>query len=143
MPQNRPEQLFGHFSRALPIGVGQTVTTGRGGTPNGGERPAMELKRVAQIVQTDTMNQLRIQQMDDMVPRPDSARLVIHSSLPGNPGNFVLRNEMANLAQDVELGTRWLNSFVFHPCRVAGSKHQANAFFISYGMTVKKGFNSV
>ena len=38
-------------------------------------------------------------------------------------------NEIANLAQNGELATRWLNCFVIHACRVAGSTQQADAFF--------------
>jgi hypothetical protein len=40
----------------------------------------------------------------------------------------VFWNEIANLAQNVELASCWLNCFVFHACRVAGSKRQANTF---------------
>jgi hypothetical protein len=100
----------------------------------------VELERVAQVIEADAMTQLGIQQINDMAPRADSARLFGHAGLTGDFGDFMLRNEIANLAQDVELGTRWFDCFLFHPCRVAGSKHHANAFFHSYGMSVKKEF---
>jgi hypothetical protein len=44
-------------------------------------------------------------------------------------GNRVLRNEIANLAQDVELGLCWFDFVFFHPCLVAGLHGQTNTFF--------------
>ena len=41
----------------------------------------------------------------------------------------MLRNEIANLAQNVKPGPCWFDFFVFHACRVAGSNRQANTFF--------------
>jgi hypothetical protein len=39
------------------------------------------------------------------------------------------KNEVANLPQDVELGTGWFGLLFCHPCRVAGSNRQTNTFF--------------
>jgi hypothetical protein len=39
-------------------------------------------------------------------------------------------NKIANLAQDVNLASCWLDCvFLFHACRVAGLNRQANTFF--------------
>src|SRR5438094_393199 len=76
------------------------------------------------------MGQLRVQQADGVAPGAESARPVLYASFPRYLGDFVLWNKIANLAQKVKPTTCWFDCFfVFHPCRVAGSKRQANTFF--------------
>src|SRR5438094_6658511 len=76
------------------------------------------------------MGQLRVQQADGVAPGAESARPVLYASFPRYLGDFVLLNKIANLAQKVKPTTCWFDCFfVFHPCRVAGSKRQANTFF--------------
>src|SRR5213080_3755169 len=83
------------------------------------------------------MGELGVQQADGVAPGAESARPVLHTSLPRYLGYFVLGNKIANLAQNVKPTTCWFDCFfVFHPCRVAGSKRQANTFFIFCGMAV-------
>jgi hypothetical protein len=41
----------------------------------------------------------------------------------------VLWNKIAILTQDDKWGMCWFDIFLFHPCRVAGSKRQVGAFF--------------
>src|SRR6266496_755476 len=84
------------------------------------------------------MGQLRVQQADGVAPGAESARPILRASFPRYLGDFVLWNKIANLAQKVKPTTCWFDCFfVFHPCRVAGSKRQANTFFIFCGMAVK------
>lgn len=47
------------------------------------------------------MSQLRVQQADRVAPGTESARLVQDARLPRYFGDFVFRNEIANLAQNV------------------------------------------
>src|SRR5438067_8040967 len=76
------------------------------------------------------MGQLRVQQADGVAPRAESARPILYASFPRYLGDFVLWNKIANLAQKVKPTTCWFDCFfLFHPCRVAGSKRQANTFF--------------
>src|SRR5438045_7268241 len=83
------------------------------------------------------MGQLRVQQADGVAPRAESARPILYASFPRYLGDFVLWNKIANLAQKVKPTTCWFDCFfLFHPCRVAGSKRQANTFFIFCGMAV-------
>jgi len=83
------------------------------------------------------MGQLRVQQANGVAPGAESARPILHARFPCDLGDFVLWNQIANLAQDVKPTTCWFDGFfVFHPCRVAGSKPQANTFFIFCGMAV-------
>src|SRR5439155_14858981 len=66
------------------------------------------------------------------------ARPILCACFPRYLGDFVLWNKIANLAQKVKPTTCWFDAFfVFHPCRVAGSKRQANTFFIFCGMAMK------
>src|SRR6266496_5728176 len=84
------------------------------------------------------MGQLRVQQADGVAPGAESARPILRASFPRYLGDFVLWNKIANLAQKVKPTTCWFDCFfVFHPCRVAGSKRQANTFFIFCGMAVR------
>jgi hypothetical protein len=64
-----------------------------------------------------------------MAPRSERARLIQSACLSRDLGDFVLRNEIANLAQNVKPGPCWFDSFVFHACLVAGSNRQTNTFF--------------
>src|SRR5881628_3664517 len=83
------------------------------------------------------MGQLRLQQADGVAPGAESARPILYASFPRYLGDFVLWNKIANLPQKVKPTTCWFDAFfVFHPCRVAGSKRQANTFFIFCGMAV-------
>src|SRR6266487_6029798 len=84
------------------------------------------------------MGQLRVQQADGVAPGAESARPILRAGFPRYLGDFVLWNKIANLAQKVKPTTCWFDCFfVFHPCRVAGSKRQANTFFHFCGMAVK------
>jgi hypothetical protein len=89
----------------------------------------MQWQRIAQIVKPNAMGQLGVQQADRMTPRTEGARLIHGPSLPRYLGDFMFRNEIANLAQNVKLAPCWFDFFVFHACRVAGSNGQANTFF--------------
>ena len=83
------------------------------------------------------MGELGVQQADGVAPGAESARPILYASFPRYLGDFVLWNKIANLAQNVKPTTCWFDCFfVFHPCRVAGSKRQANTFFIFCGMAV-------
>ena len=107
------------------------------GAASGRERPGPQLERVAHIVEADAVAQLRVEQGHHMAPRAEGARLLVHLGLAGDLGNQMRGNEIANLAQNGELATRWLNCFVIHACRVAGSTQQADAFFGFFLIWVK------
>src|SRR5438477_9382025 len=90
------------------------------------------------------MGQLRVQQADGVAPRAESARPILYASFPRYLGDFVLWNKIANLAQKVKPTTCWFDCFfLFHPCRVAGSKRQANTFFHFLWDGCGSSFNAV
>jgi len=88
----------------------------------------MQLQAVAQIIESDAVGQLGVQQADGVAPRTEGARLILCPGLSRYFGDFMLGNKIANLAQDVELAPRWFDCFLFHACRVAGLNRQTNIF---------------
>jgi hypothetical protein len=61
---------------------------------------------------------------------------ILGSGLTSYLGDLMLRNVIANLAEDVEVGSCWFDFFVFHTCRVAGSKLKPTLFCFFCGMAV-------
>jgi hypothetical protein len=127
--QHRPNEVFGHRRRSLPVGMGKAVATGRRGPTEAGQRPRVQLEGITHVVETEAMGQLGIDLAHDMTPRREGARLVLGPRRPGDLRDATLRNDIADLPQNVELGTCWFDWFVFHPCLVAGRHGQANTFF--------------
>ena len=139
MLQDRPEKLFGHVRRTHFVGVGQGVAVGRGGTAQTGERPRVQPQCVAHIVEANAVSELGIHQGDQMTPGAEGAGFGLN---PGSPRQFwhqEVRNEVANLPQQVHLCGGWNVLVVFfHPCRVAGLRKTFQLFSKSCGMAVKK-----
>ena len=90
----------------------------------------MQLERITDVIETDAMRQLGVTLAHNMTPGPERARLILRTRLPSQFRNRVLRNEIADLPQDAELGTCWLDLLFFHPCLVAGLHGRANTFFV-------------
>jgi len=88
----------------------------------------MQLQRIAQVIQTNAMSQLGIDQADHMTPRFEASRLILRSSSPSNFRHLVRRNKIANLAQHVALGAGWNLFELIHPCRVAGANEKLQPF---------------
>src|SRR5258705_1941759 len=57
----------------------------------------------------DAMRQLGVGLAHDMTPGTERARLILSTRLPCQLRNRALRNDIADLPQDVELGTCWLD----------------------------------
>src|SRR5882672_4257327 len=68
-----------------------------------------------------------------MTPRGEGARLILNSSSSSDFRHFVLGNVIADLPQDVQLRSCWIDGFVFHPYLVAGLQRQSNIFLLSLG----------
>src|SRR4029077_21198046 len=85
-------------------------------------------QRIAQVIQTDAMSQLGIDQADNMTPRLEASRLILVSSSPSDFGHLVRGNKIANLAQHVALGPGWNLFELIHPCRVAGANKKLQPF---------------
>src|ERR1017187_6408807 len=111
--QGLPKQFLSHEGVALAIGIGKGVAFGRGRSTNGREGAGVQGQRVANVVESQTMGQLREEQREHVTPRRVSARVVLHASFSGQLRNQMIGNEVANLTQDRELTLRWLLLLVF------------------------------
>src|SRR5947207_2389996 len=136
--QRPPKKLFPHLGRTFPISVRKTIATGGRGPTNRRERARVQLQRITDVIEADAVGELSLAQSDHMTPRAEGPGLIFGSGLASYFGNLLLWNVIANLAQDVELGTCWFDFCFFHACLVAGSKSQANTFSFFCGMAVKK-----
>ncbi|MDE3066698.1 MAG: hypothetical protein KGJ60_04015 [Verrucomicrobiota bacterium] len=137
MLHHPPKKFFGHLGRSLPIGMGQTVAAGRGGSVNRRERSRTQPELVAQVIQSDAMAQLRVQQTHHVASRVKRAGLIRRARLPRNLGGFMLWNEIANLARDVKPPRVGLILFLFMPALWQVQGVQPTLFSISCGMGVE------
>src|ERR1019366_706125 len=114
--QSLPKQFLSHDRVTLPIGIGKRVALGRGRSTNRRDGSRVQGQSVANVVESQTMSQLREDQREHMAPRRVSARVILHASLSGQLRNQMIGNEVANLTQDRELTLRWLLllAFLFH-----------------------------
>jgi hypothetical protein len=66
-----------------------------------------------------------------MAPRAEGARLILHARVASYFADKMRRNKVANLAQDVEVGSCWFD-FYFHPCLVAGLQTLSQHIFSNF-----------
>ena len=127
--EDRPEELLSHFGGADFVGVGKIIAGGSRGPAQTGERTRMQAQGVTDIIETDAVGQLGIEQGDRMAPGTEGADFLIHSGITGEFGNKKIGNEVANLAQQIQFRGSW-NGFVFlfHPCPVAGQSKSFQLF---------------
>jgi hypothetical protein len=124
MLQHRPEQLLPQRGVTSAIGVGQIIARRRSGRADADEQARMQSQAVADVVETDGVGQLRVEQRDHMTPRRIGSRLALHSGLSGQLGHQKRRNQIANLVQDAELTLAWAGGrlgsgmSIFHPLLV-------------------------
>jgi hypothetical protein len=97
----------------------------------------VQLKRIAQIIESNAVRQLGVAQAYRVTPGTKGAGLILRTGFARDFGNLMLGNEIADLAQNVKWRACWFGCFLFHPCRVAGRNGQANTFFSNFcGMAV-------
>lgn len=108
MLQQLPEQSFGHGRVTFAIGVREVVAAGRGGPPDRRLEAGVQVQGDTDIVESHTMGQLGEEQRDDVTPGQVGPRLLINAGLAGQLGHQMIRNEIAELAEDGEGRPRWL-----------------------------------
>ena len=130
--QHRPEDLLSHLGGTGFVGVGKIIASRCRGSTQAGKRARMQAQGVADIIEADAVGQLGIKQGHHMTPGAEGADFLVHPGFAGELGNEKFRNEIANLAQQIQFGRRW-NGFVciFHPCRVAGQSKSFQLFLQS------------
>jgi hypothetical protein len=81
----------------------------------------MQTQGITNAIESDAMGQLCVEQGDHMTPWSKGPDLLIDFGFARYLGNQELRNEVANLPQQIQFRTGWNAIVVFsHPCRVAG-----------------------
>src|ERR1035437_4536249 len=111
--QSPPKQPLSHDGVTLPIGMGKRVALRHSSSTNLREGARVQRQSVTDIVEPQTVRQLREDQRQHVTPRFKGARVLLHPSLPGELRNQVIRNEVGNLAQKRECRSRWLLLLVF------------------------------
>ena len=125
MFQHRPEELFGHFRISPAVGVRKRVFGRRRGPAQCRQRPRVQTQGVANVIESEAVGQLRVEQADDVTPRTEGAGLIIHAGLACQSRHQMRRNEVAKLAQQREFAGGWLvSSLIIHalPCGKAQTR---------------------
>jgi len=113
MLEHGSEQLFRHERVALTVGMRERVFAGGRGRANRRQRPRVQTERITNIVKTDGMRQLRIEQTDDMTPWTKRSALGVHSGVSCQLRHQMIGNQMAELSQECETTARWLGGCGF------------------------------
>src|SRR6266516_2636004 len=133
MLQHLPEQLLSHGGVAQPIGMRKGIAPRRAGSADRRQGTGMQLQSIADIIQSQAVGQLRIEQRDDVAPRFIGPRLLLYFCFAGKLWDKVIRNPVANLAQNRQLTLRWLLAFVsvFHVRACRTERAESQRFFSS------------
>lgn len=108
MAQDGIEEILGHLGGAFPIGAGERILAGRGRATHRRERSRMQPQGIADIVETDGVGQLGVEQTHDMTPRRERAGAFGDAGVPRQLGHQMRRNKIAELVQEREAAARWL-----------------------------------
>jgi len=100
--ENCPKEFFGRLRGSDFAGMGKGVAGWGSRAADAGERAGLEAQGIATIVETDAVVELGVGQADDMTPRAEGAGFVIRFCLASNPGHQELRNEVANLTEQIQ-----------------------------------------
>jgi len=128
MVEHRPENLFRQAGVSFLVGVREIIAAGRSGRPQRHKQTTVQSQPVADVVEANGMGKLRINQADQMAPRTEGARFLVHAGLPRQLRNQMRWNQIANLPQYGKLTAAWNRCFI-HPCRVAGQTAFSKPFF--------------
>ena len=115
--------------------MGKVVARRRGGPAQTDEQAAVEPQTVADIVEPNGVDQLRIEQGDHMTPRRIGPRLGVHARLPRELAHEEGWNEIANLVQNAELAFAWAGGrlglgILFHPLLVEPFRLRTKHFLL-------------
>jgi len=100
--KDRPEELLGHFGWTHFVRMRKSVACRRRGSAPAGKRPRVEPQSIANIIEADAVGELREEQSHDMAPRCKGSGFLSHLGGASNLGNQKLRNQIANLPQQIQ-----------------------------------------
>jgi hypothetical protein len=100
--KDRPEESLGHLCRTHPVGVGEVVAGRRLRSPDAGKGPRMQPQSIAHVIKPDAMSKLAVKQSHNVTPGSKGSGHLLHAGLMSYFGNQKLRNEVANLPQQIQ-----------------------------------------
>jgi len=119
MTEHRPENLFRKIGVSFLVGMREIIAAWRSCTTQCHQLSIVKPQPVTDVVEANGMGKLGINQTDQMAPRTEGARLLVHAGLLCQLRNQIRWNQIANLPQYSKLTAAWNCCFI-HPCRVAG-----------------------
>ena len=139
MIEHGPKQLFRQLRVAFTVGVGERVLAGRRGPTNRRQRPRMQVQRITDIVETQGVGQLGVEQTQDMTPRTKRPGVGVHPGGSGQLRHQMVGNQIAELPQECETTARWLVGCGFmHGLPCGRSTHRKpTSFFQRHLKTAK------
>ena len=115
MPEHGPEKLLRQQRTALLARVREPVAARWRRAPNRRERPTVQAQRITHIVEPDGVSQLRVEHRHNMTPCRKCSASTGNAGLSRQIWHEMGRNEVAELAKNAEIGSRWAGMvFVFH-----------------------------
>jgi len=117
--EHLPKQGLGHPRVAFPVGMRERILARRCGPTNGRERSGIQAQRIADIVQSQGVRQLRIDQTEYVTPWLEGAALGFGIVLSCQSAHQMVGNQIAQLSQESKPTPRWLAvlTFLHHlPC---------------------------
>jgi hypothetical protein len=132
-----PEQLLGHFRIAPAAGVRARVLGRRRGPAQCRQRPGVQTQGVADVIESETVGKLGVEQAYDVTPRTEGAGLIFHAGLACQSRHQMRRNEVADLAQERELAGGWLvSNLIIHALPCGKARTGKPTFFAPQPLTL-------
>jgi len=113
VPKYSSEKLLSQNSLALLARMEESVATRWGRAANCRERCTVKAQRITHVIESDKMGQLRGEYRDNMAPRGKRPAPFIHPCFARQLRHEMGRDEIAELAQNAELGRRWAGLFSY------------------------------
>src|SRR5690606_16966066 len=92
----------------------EAVLARRSGPADGSEWAGSKVEGIGNVVEAESVGQLREQQADDVAPRAEGATLLLDAVLTCQARDEVGRNEIAQLVKQAEPALGWLAGCRFH-----------------------------
>ena len=128
MAKHRPENIFRQVGISLLVGVREIIPAWWRRATERHEHSAVQTQPVTDVVKTDGMGELCINQANQMTPRAEGACFLVHTGLLRQLRNKIRWNEIANLPQDCKLTAAWMGFVFDHTCRMAGKNSHSKPF---------------
>jgi len=130
MTEHRPENPFREAGVAFLVGVREIIAAGgRRGTERH-QQTAVQTQPVADVVETDGVGELGVDQAHQMAPRAEGACLLVHAGFSREFRHHVAGNEIANLPEHGKLAAAWCGCFI-HPLPSGRARRSRQAFFLT------------